>query len=446
MLAIDDDPHIHALLSKALANDAENWDLSCAKSPEEALKMAANRSFAVALVDLHYAGSPTSGFALLDHLRELDPRIELVVMSSSSRFEDVRGAMRGGAGDYLPKGFGRGELVHALERAVERRRWKRIEIHTRNNSRAKNLVGGGAGMSAVKKMISRVAPAMAPVLITGETGTGKELVAAAIHGQGRDPAGPFVPVNCAALPASTIDSFFFGHEKGAFTGADRTKPGVFEDAEGGTLFLDEVNSLPLDLQGRLLRVLQENQVRRLGGRRELPVDFRLVAASNQHLESLVKNGQFREDLFFRIGVLRLDIPPLRERLEDLPELLGSFLPGRVVSEPVVKLMLSHHWPGNVRELRNLCQALAVLAPAEGEILLEHLPESALRSFASSPEQLESDLDGFVNEQESREKEFLARAYRSAGGNISSMARMMGVDRSHLHQKLTKLGVHQPRKP
>ena len=444
VLAVDDDPHVHALLTKALAGETA-YELAHAKSPEEALKIARERSFTIALVDLHFAGSGSNGFELLDSLRGLDPGLELVVMSSSSRFDDVRGAMRAGAGDYLPKGFGRGELLHALERALERRRWKRIERKTRESSQARRLLGGSPEMEALRKSIAKVAPSGAPVLITGETGTGKELVAAAIHAQGADPAAAFVPVNCAALPASTIDSFFFGHERGAFTGAEKARAGVFEEADGGTLFLDEVNSLPLELQGRLLRVLQESRVRRLGGSRELSVSFRLVAATNQPLEELVKKGAFREDLFFRIGVLRLELPPLRARLADLPELVESFLPGRKLAEPLWSLLRAHSWPGNVRELRNLMQALAVLAPEAGEIQLEHLPEHALRSFAVPEPAVPEDLAGFVNERESREREFLARAYRSANGNVSAMARMLGVDRSHLHQKLTKLGVHEARK-
>lgn len=444
VLAVDDDPHVHALLTKALEGEGA-WELSHAKNPAEALKVAGQKSFTIALVDLHFAGSDSNGFELLNQLRELDPGLELVVMSSSSRFDDVRGAMRAGAGDYLPKGFGRAELVHALERALERRRWKRIESKTRETSQARRLLGSSPAMEALRKSIAKLAPSGAPVLVTGETGTGKELVAAAIHAQGADPAAAFVPVNCAALPASTIDSFFFGHERGAFTGADRARGGVFEEADGGTLFLDEVNSLPLDLQGRLLRVLQENRVRRLGGSRELSVSFRLVAATNQPLEELVRKGAFREDLFFRIGVLRLELPPLRARLDDLPELMASFLPGRELAEPLWKLLRAHSWPGNVRELRNLMQALAVLAPESGPIELEHLPEHALRGFAVAEPSLPDDLAGLVNEQESREREFLARAYRSANGNVSAMARMMGVDRSHLHQKLTKLGVHAPRK-
>lgn len=447
VLAVDDDAHIHALLAKALAEERGAYELAHANTPEEAVKLASERSFAIALVDLHYAGNETTGFDLLGKLRELDSRCELVVMSSSSRFEDVRGAMRGGAGDYLPKGFGRGEVIHALERALERRRWKRIESHTKESSQARRLVGGSPAMVSLRSMITKVAPTGAPVLIIGETGTGKELVAAAIHAEGRDCAAAFVPVNCAALPASTIDSFFFGHERGAFTGAERARGGVFEEAEGGTLFLDEINSLPLELQGRLLRVLQECRVRRLGGSRELPVDFRLVAASNQPLEELVKKGAFREDLFFRISVLRLQLPPLRDRLSDLPELVESFLPGRRLSAAVWSALRAHSWPGNVRELRNLAQAIAVLAPEGEEVGLEHLPEHALRSLAAAgagPASADDDLAGFVNEQESREREFLARAYRSAGGNISSMARLLGVDRSHLHHKLTKLGVHAPR--
>ncbi|MGZ3655665.1 MAG: sigma-54-dependent transcriptional regulator [Bdellovibrionota bacterium] len=442
LLVVDDDSHIHTLLDKILRGEA--YEVSHAKSPEEALQLAAANSFMLALVDLHFAGSGVTGFTLLDRLRELDPQIEPIVMSSSSRFEDVRGAMRAGAGDYLPKGFGKGELLHSLERALERRRWKKMEKRVRAETRGRALlVGEAVAMRELKDKIAKFAPTDAPVLITGETGTGKELVAASLHAGGADPSAPFVAVNCAALPASTIDSFFFGHERGAFTGADQARGGVFEEAEGGTLFLDEVNSLPLELQGRLLRVLQERKARRLGGSREIPVDFRLVTASNQDLETLVQNGTFREDLFFRVSVLRLGLPPLRNRLEDLPTLTASLLPGRELEPGLWEVFRGHSWPGNVRELRNLLQALDVLAPPDDVLRVEYLPENALRSFTRETEG-PADLQGFVNERESREREFLGRAYRSARGNISAMARTLNLDRSHLHQKLVKLGIHAAR--
>ncbi len=448
ILVVDDDKHVHSLLDRILEGD--RYSLSHAKNPAEACRLAGEITFTLALVDLHFAGAGPEGIALLDRLRELDPRLELIVMSSSSRFDDVRAAMRAGAADYLTKGFGKGELMHSLEMGVERRRWKRMEKRIRGESIEKaKLVGTSNRMSELRAKITKIAPAEVPVLITGETGTGKELVASALHAAGLDPSAPFVPVNCAALPASTIDSFFFGHEKGAFTGADRARGGVFEEAEGGTLFLDEVNSLPLDLQGRLLRVLQEKKVRRLGGTRELSVEFRLVSAANQPLETLVQNGSFREDLFFRIGVLRLETPPLRDRIEDLEQIVIAIVPERTVSKDLWTIFRKHSWPGNVRELKNVLQALNILAPEGEELSIEHLPEYALREFTrdvTADEEGETDgIEGFVNEQESREREFLARAYRSAGCNVSRLARTLGADRSHLHHKLVKLGIHLTRK-
>lgn len=446
VLVIDDDSHIHALLDKILA--AEPYELFHASSPQEAIALAEKKSFSLALVDLHYANGEAAGFALLDRLQELDPALEMIVLSSSSQFEDVRGAMRAGAGDYLAKGFGRGELLNALERALERKRWRRMEkraLARVATDISRRLVGESHSMHLLREKIAKFATADAPVLITGETGTGKELVATGLHNLGRDPASAFCAVNCAALPASTIDSFFFGHERGAFTGADRAKPGIFEEADGGTLFLDEVNSLPLELQGRLLRVLQEKKMRRLGGQRELSVEFRLITATNQPLEDLVKKGSFREDLFFRMGVLRLEVPPLRDRKEDLSELAKSFLPQRVLNANLLALFHEYSWPGNVRELRNVLQALDVLAPAGAELCVEDLPEYALRAFSVEENSEDSSLDGFVNDQESREREFLARAYRSAKGNISRMARLLGLDRSHLHQKLVKLGIHETKR-
>lgn len=450
VLAADDDPHMHLLLDRMLGEAGGPFQLTHARSPEEALELARERSFSLALVDLHFAGSSLDGFGLLGKLRDLDGAIELIVLSSSSSFADVQGAMRAGAGDYLAKGFGKGELFHSLERALDRKRWKRIErgARSRANAVAGRLLGSSKAMSQLRDRMEKFARSEAPVLVTGETGTGKELVAGALHAMGRDPAAPLIAVNCAALPASTIDSFFFGHERGAFTGADRARPGVFEEADGGTLFLDEVNSLPFDLQGRLLRVLQESRVRRLGGGREIAVDFRLVAATNQPMERLVREGAFREDLYFRLNVLSLALPPLRERGDDLEELVAGLLPRRRLALPLMAALKAHSWPGNVRELRNLLVAMDALADEGEELSMEHLPERALRALAQPlPGDAEeageepADIGTFTSAQEGREREFLSRAYRGAGGNVSRMARMLGVDRSHLHQKLTKLGIH-----
>jgi DNA-binding NtrC family response regulator len=442
LLVIDDEKQSHELVKLALAS----WPhgelrITHAYGPEEAVAAASQGAHHVALVDLHYAGE-ARGFGLLKNLRETDADLELIVVSSAGDFEAVQKAMRAGASDFVLKGFGRGELIHALERAMQKRRWARMEKRVRA-APGFAIVGASAAMEKLKAEIRKLAPKDIPVLLEGETGSGKEVAARALHLWGRDPAGAFVAVNCAAVPATTADSYFFGHERGAFTGADRPREGVFEEADGGTLFLDEINSLSLDLQGRLLRVLQEKEVRRMGGKNTRPVDFRLVTASNRPLSELVSEGKFREDLFYRISAIAVRVPPLRERKGDLEGLTAFFAPGRALSEKVAGLFQEHDWPGNIRELRNLLQAMDALADPGATLDLEHLPEQALRGFAP-PAAEEGDPEDFAEAQAAREREYLARVYRSCGGNVSRMARMLGVDRSHLHQKLTQLGVHRSR--
>lgn len=438
VLVVDDEKASHELIRRVLAPWREgDARLVHVHSAAEAEAAFTRESFHLALIDLHYQGAP-DGFPLLLRLRELDPGTELIVVSSAGDFGAVQGAMRAGASDYVAKGFGREELVHALERGLERRRWRRMELRRGGGF---EMAGGSPAMEKMKSELGRVAAKDIPVLLEGETGAGKEVAARALHAWGRDSAGPFVAVNCAAIPAGTADSFFFGHEKGAFTGADRAAEGAFEEADGGTLFLDEINSLPPDLQGRLLRVLQEKEVRRVGGNKVRPVSFRLVSAANQSLRRLVAEGSFREDLYYRVGVLPIRVPPLRERREDLDALALFFLPHRRIAGPLRELFRTHSWPGNVREYRNLLLAADALAEADEDLNIEHLPEHALRALAPR----EETVAAFAATQEEREREFLQRAYRSCGGNVSALARMLGADRSHLHQKLGRLGIHAVRR-
>lgn len=447
LLQIDDEEISQLLLSRSLKGwrPDEDFRHCFARSPQEGLALLQREAFHLAVVDLHYGSADPAGFSLIRALREADPALEILVVSSSNRFESVQEAMRSGANDYVAKGYGPAEIRHALDRALERRRWKAIERRARESKVGGGflMVGASEPMERLKSDLRRFARAEAPVLLEGETGSGKEVAARALHVWGKDPAAAFVAVNCAAVPASTADSFFFGHERGAFTGADRSRAGVFEEADGGTLFLDEVNSLPLDLQGRLLRVLQEREVRRLGGQRTRPVEFRLVTASNQDLDTLVARGLFREDLYFRLAVLKVAVPPLRDRVADIEALAAAFLPTRTIEPALLSLLHGHSWPGNVRELRNLLLAMDALTVPGATLGLSSLPEHGLKRFFAAAEPEESVL-GFTEAQSSRERQFLEKAYRAAGANVSRMARNLKVDRSHLHQKLVRYGVHRPR--
>jgi DNA-binding NtrC family response regulator len=444
ILLAEDDSSTRTLMQELLSSwRPSELNVVAAASPETALAAAKGQAFTIALLDLHYEGSRSDGFALLQALRAGDPMLELIVLSSANTFAAVQQALRSGANDYLAKGFGRGELYHVLEKALERRRWRKMENRMKRADPVMALAGKSTAMKMLASGIRKFGASQAPVLIFGETGTGKELTALGLHNAGTDAAAPFVAVNCGAVPGSTADSFFFGHERGAFTGADRARAGIFEEADGGTLFLDEVNSLPLDIQARLLRVLEEKEVRRLGGGKLISVDFRLLAATNGDLEAMVKAGTFREDLYYRLNTLMLPIPPLRDRMEDLPELAALFQPERQIAKELWNLWESYSWPGNVREFRNLLLAMDAVAEADEKLTVEHIPEHLLRKFSATPDLQEApdDLPSFAEAQGQRESEFLRRAYRSAGGNVSRMARMMGLDRSHLHQKLVKLGIH-----
>lgn len=453
VLLVDDDPACLDLAEACLRDWPDGPKLQLRRAGDAAAALAAlhHEAFQLALVDLHYAGVD-SGFSLLRSLREVDERLELIVVSSAVSFSAVREAMRAGAGDYVAKGFGPVELRHSVEQALARRRWRGIEARSRPDSPDFSMVGDSGAMEKMRSEIRRLGPHGAPLLIEGETGSGKELAARALHFFGRDSAGPFVAVNCAAIPLSLADSQLFGHERGAFSGADRARPGFLEQADGGTLFLDEINSLPLEVQAKLLRALQEREVRRVGSSRVLPLDFRLLCATNQPLDECVRAGSFREDLLYRVRVLGLRVPPLRERLSDLPALAASFLPRRVIGAEVLRALGDHSWPGNVRELRNLLLAMDAMAPPGQPLALEHLPEHHLRALsgagAASAElgDLSAESGGldFAEAQANREREFLERAYRGASGNVSRMARLLGVDRSHLHHKLTRLGIHRTR--
>ncbi|MGZ3693033.1 MAG: sigma-54-dependent transcriptional regulator [Bdellovibrionota bacterium] len=453
ILLAEDDAASRALVQELLAEWPGNGapKVVAAATPEAALEAAQKQSFTLGLIDLNYKGSKSDGFELLQSLRAGDPRLELIVLSSATTFEAVQTALRAGANDYLAKGFGRGELYHALEKALERRRWRKLENRVANEAApVMAMAGSSFAMKSLVSSIKKFGASHAPVLIFGETGTGKELAARGLHACSADPAAAFVAVNCAAVPATLADAFFFGHERGAFTGADRARAGVFEEADGGTIFLDEVNSLPGDMQGKLLRVLEQKEIRRVGGQRTIPVEFRLIAATNANLEELLKKSSFREDLYYRLNTLELRVPALRERIEDLPELAQLFQPERVFSKEAWAVLEAHSWPGNIRELRNLLMAMDAMAEPGEALGVEHIPEHLLKKFSEAAVGAEEsagpdDLTSFHNAQGQRETEYLRRAYRSAGGNVSRMARMMSADRSHLHQKLVKLGIHSSKR-
>ena len=366
---VDDDRAVRFVLATAL-RDA-GFEVTAFAAAAEALDTR-QREGAPALVVTDVRMPGDSGLQLLDKLKAAQPDLPVIVMSAHTDVASTAGAFRGGAHEFLSKPFDLDEAVALVRRALPQRESRNaFTAETSVDGDASALVGDAPAMRALFRAIGRLAQAPLSVLITGETGTGKELVARALHRESPHASRPFVALNTAAIPAELLESELFGHEAGAFTGANKRHIGRFEQADGGTLFLDEIGDMPASLQTRLLRVLAEGEFFRVGGRELIRVDVRVIAATHQPLEALVEEGRFRADLLHRLDVVRLPLPPLRERREDVPQLAARFLtnaaqrlqlPVKKLSNAALERLRAHDWPGNVRELENLCWRLAALAP------------------------------------------------------------------------------------
>jgi two-component system NtrC family response regulator len=390
------------------------------------------------------------GGELLTDVRQRGLGCGFIVMTAYGSIAHAVEAVRRGADDYLGKPFERDALLLAVQRVLRTRRLEN------ENQRLREAVGGDAGfgrligespvMKVLYRTIEKVAATDATVLIAGESGTGKELVARTLHDSSRRKDRPFVPVNCAAIPESLIESELFGHEKGTFTGAHRRREGKFEEASGGTLFLDEIASMPVALQATLLRVLQEQRVTRLGGSGEIEVDVRVVAASNRDLPQLVRDGEFREDLYYRLNVVSLELPPLRERRGDIPLLARAFLEraavrhGREVGSlppSIIRHLMDYGWPGNVRELANAVERLVLLAEDDG-LNVDDLPAAVLGSDAGTAIPLKLPAEGL--EWEVMEESLLRQALERASGNRAAAARLLGLSYKAFLYRLEKFGL------
>ncbi len=389
------------------------------------------------------------GLSLLAEVKERDPETAVVMVTAYGTIAHAVEAVRAGADDYLPKPFERQALLLALERALRARRLaaenRRLVEEVADRDRLVDLLGRAPAMQKLFRQVERLAATDATILLTGESGTGKELVARALHALSRRRTAPFVAVNCAAVPENLLESEFFGVEKGAFTGADRMRPGRFEQAHEGTLFLDEVGELPLPLQPKLLRALQEGRVQRLGGHHEVPAAPRLIAATNRDLAADAAAGRFRQDLFYRLNVVPLALPPLRERREDVPLLARHFaeraarrhgIPVAALPPTVMRRLLEHAWPGNARELANVVERLVLLAE-EGRIRAEDLPpELAGRPPGDGGFRLPP--TGLAWEE--HEKDCLRQALDLAQGNRARAARLLDLPYKAFLYRLEKFGL------
>jgi DNA-binding NtrC family response regulator len=452
ILIVDDEDAVLRLCELALRNLA-NTEIVAESQSRRAAERLSQESFDVLVTDMQMPG--ISGSELIRLGRQADPALRVIVLTGFPTIENAVEAMKLGAAEYLTKPFTPEELLTAVRTQQESRHLREENQLLRRQMEKSYCCGDIIGQSPIMRTvcdrIRRVAEINYDVLIVGETGTGKELVAHAIHRQSSRGEKPFVPVNCGAIPEELMEREFFGHERGAFTGAQSRGMGLLEYAHGGTFFLDELNQLPLRLQGKLLRIVQERKLRRVGGTKEIDFDVRIVAASSVSLENEVRQNRFRADLYHRINVTRIDLPPLRDRLEDIPLLAKWFLDhfsGELkkqtvqISPEAMEVLLNYSWPGNIRELQNFLKR--TLAWTQGNIItIEDLPEEIVANAGESARS--SGIGGFFHTREKRmlafEKEYFDNLLREFQGDVSLAAREAQLPRGTLYRLLKKHGLN-----
>jgi DNA-binding NtrC family response regulator len=446
-LIVDDEPAECELVRDALSH--AGFEALSAQSPGRALDLLANRPFDVVLTDLNMPGM--NGTELCRRINEIAPHMPVVLVTAFGSIDSAVDAMRAGAYDFLTKPFDVDAVALVLRRAVEHRAL-RCEVDALRrvvdtSQRYGNLVGTSQAMRDIYSIIERVAQNDAPILITGESGTGKEVVAREIHGRGRHANGRFVALNCAAMPEALLESELFGHVRGAFTDARSPREGLLTAASGGTLLLDEIGDMPVGLQPKLLRALQERVVRPVGATEEVPFDARIIVATNRDLESAIEAGRFREDLYYRINVIHLELPPLRARGGDALTLAQNFLgdaavrngkPVPTLSSAAAERLLAYDWPGNVRELRNCMERIVALAQSE-RIDTGDLPPK-VRDYRPGHVLVAGDHPDELQPLEEVERRYILRVVDACKGNKSKAARVLGIGRKTLYRRLVSFGV------
>lgn len=438
-MVIDDEAPFRRLLQKRLSRNGcqvEEFD-----SAESAISRLEEKDFDVALVDIKMPGM--DGIELLKKLKEINPNIEVIIITGHGSIDSAISAMKLGAYDYLTKPCKLSELELVVEKAYEKSILQKENILLKNQLRLRTpyetLIGRSKKIREVLAMIDRVAPTSTHVLIQGESGTGKELVANIIHKKSKRSNGPFVVVNCASLQAELLENELFGHEKGAFTGASFMKRGLFEMADGGTFFIDEISEMNPNIQAKLLRAIELKEFRRVGGNKQIQVDVRVLAATNKRLEEEVKKGYFREDLFYRLNVVTINLPPLRERKEDIPLLVDYFLKKKnleegnkvkTISPEALEYLVNYDWPGNVRELANVIERAIILSSSD-VISIKDLPLSISRQESSY-----NSISTIV----SMEKSLIEKTLKEFNGNKTRTAKVLGISVRNLYRKINKYGI------
>jgi len=443
VLVVDDDQELRELLREVLARQGHT--VTTAGDGSQALALLQSREVDTVLADLNMPG--TGGLDLCTRLQDQVPGLPVVILTAFGSLDTAIAALRAGAYDFVTKPVDLDLLAHTVRRAVRHRQLEqtlhRLQDEVRRQRSTGALLGESPPMAEVRDLVSRIAGLDSSVLIRGESGTGKELVARALHEQSPRKGGPFVAINCAALPETLLESELFGHERGAFTDARNTRRGLFLEASGGTLLLDEVGELPLALQPKLLRVLEEHRIRPVGGNREIACDVRIIAATHRNLEEAIAAGTFRQDLYYRLNVLTIDLPPLRHRGNDLLFLAQRFVDEfaerfhkgvKGLTEPAAVRLLGHAWPGNVRELRNVIERAVALTRHE-RLTLEDLPEELRQGSKPSAPMAPPLPAGELVSLAEMERRYLQQVLDRVDGNRTLAAAILGIDRKTLYRKL-----------
>jgi two-component system nitrogen regulation response regulator NtrX len=450
ILIVDDEKNILQTLAPILQD--EGYEISTAENGTDALRLVREESPVVVLLDIWLPD--IDGIEVLKKIKEQQPEVIVIMMSGHGTIETAVKATKLGAYDFIEKPLSMEKVSLIVKHAIDRQRLEEDNLLLRQKIEKKyELIGSSEKMEQLKEQIKIAGPSSSRVLISGENGTGKELVARSIHNESPRRGKPFVEVNCAAIPDTLIESELFGHEKGAFTGATAMKRGKFEQADGGTILLDEIGDMSLATQAKVLRVLQEQEFQRVGGAKTIRVDVRVIAASNKNLKEEIKRGGFREDLFYRLNVIPLHVPPMRERKEDMPLLVEHFLmefsreygiKPKKIAEDVIKVFQEYNWPGNVRELKNIVERLMIMTKSP-VVAISDIPKS-LKGDISLQDAAAHEVkryDSFKDAVNDFEKEYITTILKENDWNISKTADVLQLDRSHLHRKIKAFDIIFP---